>query len=234
MVNEKTLRNWKNFESALDTLCAGGQYDGGFVYRGHSRRSYKLKTSFDREVTATLKKKNTAFRRVMGEFRTRAAHYITEQLSDDQWIGLAQHYGLPTRVLDWSHSPYVAAFFAVSGFSNSQKTDPPVIWVLDRRRIEAELDESEFRFIEQQPNENERARNQKGLFTEIRNDVDLLDDFLTAKGLDDALSRLVISPTCVSDARKSLSLMDISFERLFPGLEGMARQLWMDEKDHLP
>jgi hypothetical protein len=45
------------------------------------------------------------------------------------WLFLMQHYGLPTRLLDWSASPLVALFFAVQDEKDHSK--PGVIWALD-------------------------------------------------------------------------------------------------------
>ena len=46
-----------------------------------------------------------------------------------QWLFLAQHYGLPTRLLDWSESPLVALYFAVADEANDSKSG--AIWSLD-------------------------------------------------------------------------------------------------------
>ena len=79
-----------------------------FWYRGHRRSDWSLLPSVFR--TKALKRSESA---MMARFQQEAAlSGLPYNFDDWGWMTFAQHYGLPTRLLDWSQSPLIAAFFA--------------------------------------------------------------------------------------------------------------------------
>jgi hypothetical protein len=72
------------------------------------------------------------------EFRRRAHQYVRDVpavIDNLEWLALMQHHGAPTRLLDWSRSPHVAAFFAAE---RAKSIKPFVIWAVDTESVNAE------------------------------------------------------------------------------------------------
>lgn len=100
-------------------------------YRGHSRFEWELAPAVFREPCKGDE------RSMLNDFRNRApVRYADSPAAHDlcSWLSLAQHYGLPTRVLDWTLSPLVAAYFAtVPDATNDER--PGAIWVLNAKKL---------------------------------------------------------------------------------------------------
>ncbi|NEU96930.1 FRG domain-containing protein [Bradyrhizobium uaiense] len=102
-------------------------------YRGHRRSSWDVLPTIWRDYTAE-DERNFAHR-----FRSRAAIRVASapRYGDfAHWLSLMRHYGLPTRLMDWSRSPLVALYFALAYLFES--ADPPedsVLWILDPHRL---------------------------------------------------------------------------------------------------
>ena len=87
---------------------------------------------------------------------------------------LAQHYGIPTRLLDWTVKPLIAAYFAALDSQNSE-ADEIAVWALNRRAIELRLsarigfqDESIVSLVDAPTATNANLASQGGLFTLVQ------------------------------------------------------------------
>lgn len=105
----------------------------GLWFRGHSKCEYRLVPGPLRDFTLTTDGRGQPIRegqsiqssgsevtgvnpeRMLAEFKRQAQPFIDRPLTNEfEWMFLAQHHGLPTRLLDWSTNALVALYFAVS------------------------------------------------------------------------------------------------------------------------
>ena len=101
------------------------RFRSDYVYRGLPSASYDLQTSLMRlgENYAELEQ------HLLRAFRRYAYRYASFDTSMWNWLALAQHHGLPTRLLDFTYSPYVALHFATA--SRSLMEENAVVWCVN-------------------------------------------------------------------------------------------------------
>lgn len=139
---DKKIENWDKFIEIIKKIS---KIKDKWVYRGHGE-DYKLATSLERaqeyfdikgsDLPGIEEQMIRYYRRGFPEERE-------DELNKDTLycISLMQHYGAPTRLLDFTWSPYVGAFFALVCSKNPpyKPKDMPVLWCINIDWIESEV-----------------------------------------------------------------------------------------------
>lgn len=110
---EIRVRSWNELQDALfaDSWIEDiGRFRSRFAYRGLSDASYPLHTT----LTRLGGNYGALEKHLLRNFRKYAHRRVVERDSVWHWLSVAQHYGLPTRLLDWTYSPFAALHFATS------------------------------------------------------------------------------------------------------------------------
>ncbi|MEW8368784.1 MAG: FRG domain-containing protein [Candidatus Thiodiazotropha sp.] len=222
------------------------------AFRGLSDADYSLDTTLIRLGGPYQQLE----RHLLRNFMKYAHRDVVERDSFWHWLSVAQHHGLPTRLLDWTHSPLVAMHFATANTSKSDRDG--VIWCINYERCHTLLPTAMRQSLE-----NEGANTfTTELLAEAVPSLEQLDQlsdepfllFFEPPSMDDRivnqfalfsvvsnaslgldswigrhpeLCRKIIIPAALKwEIRDKLDQCNITERVLFPGLDGLTRWLY--------
>ncbi len=138
----KTVTRWDNFVKQMDSF----ERPDRWIYRGHTE-DYPLKTTLERAreyFDIEWSDLPGIEEQLIRNFRRRFQDEGNEELHSDKMycISLMQHHGAPTRLLDFTWSVYVGAFFALENSNNppyEDQQDMPVLWCINAEWVESNV-----------------------------------------------------------------------------------------------
>jgi hypothetical protein len=258
-VNEIYIDNWEDY---LRFTLSSDYTSWGF--RGQSVSSWPVQSTLARYLkNYNVNQAAWAHQeeRIIRIFKRKAHHFLKNIPDDDdivQWLSIMQHHGAPTRLVDFTWSPFVAAYFALH-----RATETSAVWavypgifyskdeirLLDGNRVTPQdcwpesfatfrrlfLEKNIPFAVQGEPHAmNDRLIAQAGTFV-IPSvlDKNLEEIFLNYPDSNRLITKFVLNTKRIRDAAMSyMHVTNISDATLFPGIDGMARSLAYELEYH--
>jgi hypothetical protein len=229
-------------------------YGENWVFRGQAEDTWPLTTSLERESFDVPR--DFAEQKMLTDIRRRAHHFLSPvhlPQTTIEWLALMQHHGAPTRLLDWTRSPFVALYFAIENVKPLHRCAVWCLnqaWCLEKSRqvihsknksLLAMFDPSDPTVFDDhvlngghrlvvpvEPfRQHERLTIQQGMFT-CPGDVDasFMENLSGLDpGPDERLVQITIPGNLRGHALHELNQSNINRASLFPGIDGLVQSL---------
>lgn len=222
--------NWKEFVNKIEKTYLSNAMYNNFIWRGQGKNeSWKLQTTLDRALPKEQINKKCVENH-LNNFKYALRGRITSDinlLEEDEVWAIGQHFGLVTPLLDWTFSPFIAAYFAYEyEYSYSEHIEDRVIYAINTKFIEKELSDIGIKIVYPLSNYNKRLINQNGVFLKIPVGVSLEDVIKKKKCSEEKVFFKFIIRESKSFSREEvltiINSMNINRLTLFPDIDGSA------------
>lgn len=229
------INKLSDFISVLESLNISDK----FLFRGQLRATWPLLPKIARIMNGdcTVDKEQE----ILNTFIKNSYPLINNKpASILGWLAIAQHHGLPTRLLDWSLNPLVALWFAVSG--NTPTNEYAIVWVykppedtvinLKNNSEEPNPFKIDRTYVYFPRHEDLRIRAQTGVFTIHfrKNRDEHFPPFEETIINSEILTKLLIPSQAINKIRKSLMHCGVHSASLMPDLDGLCAYISSEYK----
>lgn len=196
------------------------------IYRGQPNERYKLIPKAFRDEYIKINDEQA-----FNYFKRNGIAHINVKLENDwEYLAYAQHYNIPTRMLDWTFNPLVALFFSV----NEMNKNNTALYKIDYSELGTiNLDENPFQIqtagIYFPRAITNRILAQKGLFT-----IHTINEKNSSTVFDSICTKYVINSKLSAEFAHKLHKFGFTHESLFPDLEGISKYIdwrWVNRKE---
>ena len=230
---EKSVENIQQFVALIDSEKERAEQSGNnadLLFRGQSVDEPLLPKIARLKLRGEVSQIENL---ILEEFRRTGLH-LAERWPNDSWdlIALAQHHGLPTRLLDWTYSALIALWFAVKDVP-SKKESNGVVWIMTPEVSDFKADTEDTT-----PQDNKKTRiyrpaiiskrisSQSGVFTvhKINSDGKFINLERNAE-FSCKLLKTIIPSRSFPSIRHRLNMLGVNSSTAFPDLDGLCAHL---------
>ena len=195
------------------------------IYRGVTNKDYQLVPKIGRVPLRLRRSRQLEEGRIFRRFKERALPYLEFMPRNDwDWLAMAQHHGLPTRLLDWTRNPLAALYFAVE---HESAYDSAIYVLRGYEVISTRIHPDPFKYPKVGkfvPDRiTPRISAQLGVFT--------IHPEPEKPFLSNSLEKLIIPNRICRKLKRIVDTYGINRATLFPDLDGLAHHItWQRTK----